>query len=84
MNSLDDLLDDPHLEAVGFFQELPCGDGQGRVRLSGTGVRFDGSPGPFASPPQLGEHTREVLTEAGFVEEEIAHLLTCGAARQHA
>ncbi|MNO56366.1 E-cinnamoyl-CoA:R-phenyllactate CoA transferase [compost metagenome] len=83
VNSLDDLLDDPHLDAVGFFQELPCGDGEGRVHLPGTGVRFDGSTGPFASPPQLGEHTREVLAEAGFVEEEIAHLLNCGAARQH-
>ncbi|UVE18702.1 CoA transferase [Pseudomonas sp. LS44] len=82
VNSLDDLLVDPHLDAVGFFQELPRGDGQGAVRLPGTGVRFDGQSRPFSAPPRLGEHTCAVLEAVGFKEQEIAALLACGAARQ--
>ncbi|AYC34094.1 CoA transferase [Pseudomonas cavernae] len=82
VNSLDDLLADPHLQAVGFFQELPNGDGRGAVRLPGTGVRFDGQSRPFSAPPRLAEHTCDVLNAAGFNEQEIAGLLASGAARQ--
>jgi crotonobetainyl-CoA:carnitine CoA-transferase CaiB-like acyl-CoA transferase len=31
--------------------------------------------------PSLGEHTAEVLAEAGFSPDEIDHLLAAGAAR---
>jgi crotonobetainyl-CoA:carnitine CoA-transferase CaiB-like acyl-CoA transferase len=31
--------------------------------------------------PRLGEHTRDVLAEAGYPEEKIAQLLETGAAR---
>lgn len=53
------------------------------MRLPGTGVRFDGQAALFSAPPQLGEHTREVLAEAGFAAAEIDRLLSGGAARQY-
>ncbi|MBM7061732.1 CoA transferase [Pseudomonas sp. UL073] len=82
VNSLDDLLVDPHLNAVGLFQACPAGAGQGRVRLAASGVRFDGEQRTFSAPPRLGEHTREVLASNGFSAEEIDGLLASGAARQ--
>jgi crotonobetainyl-CoA:carnitine CoA-transferase CaiB-like acyl-CoA transferase len=50
--------------------------------------RFEGAPGPgsplthrpsHGKPPALGEHTDEVLREAGFRDEEIAALREAGA-----
>lgn len=84
VNTLDELLTDPHLEAVGFFGELPAGDGESSMRLMGTGVRFDGRPMPVRPPPALGEHTRELLREAGLDEHAIDALIEAGAAREAA
>ena len=83
VNSLDDLLTDPHLRAVGFFHEAPAGDGQSMMRLAGTGIRIDGQTAPLRQlPPRLGEHTREALREAGLSDADIDGLIACGAAAQ--
>jgi crotonobetainyl-CoA:carnitine CoA-transferase CaiB-like acyl-CoA transferase len=53
------------------------------MRLTGNGVRFEGEMLPVRrSPPRLGEHTREVLKEAGLEGAEIDALLAEGVARQ--
>jgi alpha-methylacyl-CoA racemase len=51
------------------------------VRLLGTPVKLSRTPGdPARGPgPALGEHTAEVLTAAGYSDEEIAALLEQGA-----
>lgn len=52
----------------------------GRVRLMSHPVRYDGrAPSLRRLPPALGEHTREVLAEAGYSEDEIEQLLAEGA-----
>jgi crotonobetainyl-CoA:carnitine CoA-transferase CaiB-like acyl-CoA transferase len=58
--SLDELVEDPHLKAVGFFPMLhdPL---LGDVRIPGVPVLFDGQRPPVALPPRLGEHNDEVL-----------------------
>ncbi len=62
-NRLDDLPEDPHLKAVDFFQtyEHP---GLGQYRQMRPPVRFSKTPSNIRMhPPELGEHTDEVLGE---------------------
>jgi len=68
VKSLEELIDDPHLKATDFFASLDL-DGQ-RLRLPGVPVLFDGERPPVRRPPRLGEHTREVLLEAGLAPDQ--------------
>jgi crotonobetainyl-CoA:carnitine CoA-transferase CaiB-like acyl-CoA transferase len=78
-NDLDDLIDDPHLAAVGFVRELDHPT-EGRLRLAGIPSRWNGASLPIARPPpRLGEHSVEVLREAGLDSAEIERLLSQGA-----
>ena len=80
-HTLESLQGDPHLKDVGFFErvEHPTEGGIWNMRpankLSG-GARSD-----FSAAPKLGQHTREILGEAGHSTEEIESLITSGAAR---
>ena len=81
MNSLDDILDDPHLAAIGYFsvREHPS---EGRIRTLAVPSEWSQSQPEYRRhAPRLGEHTREVLTEAGLSADQIDDLLECGAAR---
>jgi crotonobetainyl-CoA:carnitine CoA-transferase CaiB-like acyl-CoA transferase len=52
----------------------------GPVRQLGVPVKLSRTPGTVHAPaPALGEHTGEVLAEAGFSADEIAELLSSGA-----
>lgn len=75
---LGELAQDEHLKAVGLFRhfEHPT---EGRIRLAGMGVRFSQTPTEIRSlPAALGEHSVEVLREAGYGPEEIERLLADG------
>ncbi|MFN8217651.1 MAG: CoA transferase [Solirubrobacterales bacterium] len=53
----------------------------GPVRLLGNPIKLSRTPGDPSRPaPALGEHTEEVLREAGYSEQEVAALLESGAA----
>jgi crotonobetainyl-CoA:carnitine CoA-transferase CaiB-like acyl-CoA transferase len=53
----------------------------GPVSLLGMPVKFSRTPGDATRPaPALGEHTSEVLSEAGMADDEIESLLESGAA----
>ena len=55
----------------------------GSIRLLGLPIKLDRTPGdPTRAAPALGEHTAEVLTEAGFSAEEVAALIEAGAAAE--
>jgi alpha-methylacyl-CoA racemase len=55
--------------------------GLGTVRQLGVPVKLSRTPGAVERPaPALGEHTEEVLREAGFGGEEIDALIESGAA----
>ncbi|GBE43822.1 MAG TPA: CoA transferase [Rhizobiales bacterium] len=51
----------------------------GRVQTIGLPVKLSATPGGVVRPaPLFGQHSREVLAEAGFSESEIAHLFKSG------
>ena len=57
----------------------------GRVETIGVPAKFSETPTEVALPaPLYGQHTREVLTEAGFTSAEINALLAEGAAKETA
>ncbi len=76
---LEDLPQDPHLQATGFFETLHD-PRMGEVRFTGMPVRFNGERNPVSLPPRLGEHTRAQLQAAGLSPEHIDTLMTSGAA----
>ena len=76
--SLQDLPDDPHVKAVGLFgtAEHPT---EGRYRTVRNPVSFSAAPFRIRRhAPRLGQHTAEVLAEAGFSSEEIDELAGAG------
>ncbi len=76
--TIDDLLDDPHLEAVGFWQRQKTDFGE--IRMPGQPINFSETPGAVGEPgPALGAHGSEVLAEAGYTEAEMAALRATGA-----
>ncbi len=74
MNSVGDLLQDPHLVATGFFQEYDHPT-EGRLRAPRSPFRWHGgTEAADRHAPRPGGDSRSVLTEAGFAGEEIDRL----------
>lgn len=71
VNGLEDIMDDPHLRAIGFFRDYDHPT-EGPIIVPDTAYRFDGKSLPLRRhQPNLGEHNREVLSEVGFTNAEI-------------
>jgi crotonobetainyl-CoA:carnitine CoA-transferase CaiB-like acyl-CoA transferase len=61
VNAIEDLFEDPHLKAVGFFQEMQHPT-EGNVMVCRHPVRYSRSPASIRRlAPNLGEATAEVL-----------------------
>jgi crotonobetainyl-CoA:carnitine CoA-transferase CaiB-like acyl-CoA transferase len=74
-NTLESLLEDPHLAEVGFFrfEEHPS---EGRIRTMREPSRWSETEPPTGRfAPRLGQHTREILAEAGYTGTDIDALL---------
>lgn len=70
---------DEQLAANGVFVEMRQPDGS-TVRVVDSPIRVEGSPKtPPRHPPAIGQHTREVLVEAGYSPDQIDALARLGA-----
>ena len=81
LNSIEDVIDDPHLAECGFFvmTEHPT---EGRVRLMAMPGAWSGTPpGALRPAPRLGEHSVEILREAGYADAEIEAMIASGVTR---
>jgi crotonobetainyl-CoA:carnitine CoA-transferase CaiB-like acyl-CoA transferase len=75
---IDALIDDPHLAAVDFFptHDHPT---EGRMRYTGIPSRWSGTRlAVRRHAPNLGEHSVEILREAGLSDAEIDALIADG------
>ncbi len=81
MNSLQDIVEDPHLAAIGYFREIEHPT-EGRIRSMAVPSEWSGSQPEYRRhAPRQGEHTRELLQEAGYGPAEIETLIAAGAAK---
>jgi len=81
MNSIEDIVADPHLAATGYFRTIEHPT-EGRIRSMAVPSEWSESPPEYRRhAPRLGEHTREVLGEAGYSAAQIDALFGSGAAR---
>jgi len=83
MHDMDSLLQDPHLNAIGFFSTVEH-PRAGKIRSMAIPGRWSESePAITRHAPELGEHSTEILREAGYGEAAIEQLLESGVTRQH-
>ncbi len=76
---LADVETQEHLAAVGLFQEVEH-PSEGKLLQARPPARFSKSPASVRRlAPRLGEHTREVMAEAGYSTAEIDALLAAKA-----
>jgi len=81
VNSLEDLLADEQLAATNFWTEFDHPT-EGRIRMPDIAARFSRTtPDIRRLQPRLGEHSVEVLGEAGFSPAEINEFIAAGATR---
>ncbi len=62
VNAIEDLFDDPHLQAVDFFEECDHPT-EGRLKVCRFPIRFSASPSSVQClAPNLGEHNGEIFS----------------------
>ncbi|MCK9519781.1 MAG: CoA transferase [Dehalococcoidia bacterium] len=73
------VVEDPQVRANGYIVPLEHPSGR-TLEIVGPAVQLSASPGSIrTAAPDFGEHTEQVLTEAGFSWDEISHLHDAGA-----
>jgi len=81
ISTLEELESDPHLQKVGFFKKARHPT-EGGIVMPASPVRFSRTPAGIARlQPKFGEHSAEILREAGLSDGEIEQLMADGATR---
>ncbi|TCU58056.1 crotonobetainyl-CoA:carnitine CoA-transferase CaiB-like acyl-CoA transferase [Novosphingobium sp. PhB57] len=78
-----DLVEDPQIKHNGTFVEYDHPT-EGCVKVPGFPIRFSRTPSAITrGAPLVGEHSEDILREAGRSAEDIAQLIESGVVRQH-
>jgi len=81
LHTVESLLQDPHLNAVDFFQHIEH-PSEGQVLSMAVPSRWSVTqPRPGRPAPRLGQHSREVLAEVGYDDAQIEAMAEHGATR---
>jgi len=80
-HTLETLQQDPHLMDAGFFERVEHPTEGSIWNMRPANKMSAGHRRDFSPAPKLGQHTRELLGEAGYGTEEIESLINSGAAR---
>jgi crotonobetainyl-CoA:carnitine CoA-transferase CaiB-like acyl-CoA transferase len=79
-NTIDSLLDDPHLKDVGFFTEIDHPT-EGRILKTKTPNTFSGGMREDTlHAPHIGEQTREILCQLGYSDDAVEAMIEAGGA----
>lgn len=77
--SLEELPEHPHLKAVGLFQRMDHPT-EGAIQYVAPPTRFSDTPASVRrGAPSIGQHTDEILREAGYSDEQIVAFRKRGA-----
>lgn len=75
MHSTQEVLDDPHVQAMGYLRRVPFPGTPHDVPIIETPFRLSATPGEIRRrAPLLGEHTDEILGEVGYTQTQVADL----------
>jgi len=78
-HTLDSLMEDPHLREVGFF-EVRDHPTEGRTRSMRLPNKWSsGTRREWSAAPKLGQHSVEILKEAGYDNAAIESMIAAGA-----
>ena len=76
------LMNDPHVRERGLLADYPDED-MGTFPMHAIPVRLSQTPGSIRTPaPRLGQHTRDILTEAGLSRDDVEAALASGLAKE--
>ncbi|MBV8087818.1 MAG: CoA transferase [Chloroflexi bacterium] len=78
LNDYESLLSHPQITELRMIEAVPQADGS-ELRMAGVPAKLSDTPCAIQGrAPKLGEHSREVLIEAGFETAEVERLIEAG------
>jgi crotonobetainyl-CoA:carnitine CoA-transferase CaiB-like acyl-CoA transferase len=65
----------PQVSAMGFLEEVSFPNVDNKTKTPRVPLDFSGYKPISAGPPQVGEHSADILLEIGFSQEEVSELI---------